>query len=553
MNTRLVDILANYNKVKAVLSKLTPVRASLVISLVLNMLVSPFSAQQSYSADWPVITSASIDNPNPTVGEVIKWTVTIDCFDTGLREINVSYQDPLGGIQSAGIGNAINSKARPTEGDFTVPLKITEQAPNGNYKVLSVGVLCVGLGEGRYENGGFKGSLNALDFKVVGNTKFSQDTAPRIDSLRLISANTVSKGERVIVGAKISKLGTLEGGFIILEGPDDAKADCKDSYQSTQQNNFEWDLTFLCTVTGNWTLGVWKIGSISISGRAGLNIDKIDYNAYPFNSTDQAARILRLSQSSSTPSESFPNLLPQSNSILSSVEINVVELSPSAAAKVAAAAKLQQEAVSKIQALPLLSTSKLISAIVRKFGKTNSTLLATAECWRDLENSSKYGATAEIQAQVGQTWNSLDSDVRWIQGNQTPNCPKGYGPLLSAPVISNQSSFQFRIKNKDSDQELFTKAVKVSDESYPRANIEVLAMALLDFSDLESIKKEQEVEAKAAIDLKAKQGAEAKAKADAAGKVLPSPKKTTVTCVKGKLTKKVTAIKPVCPKGYKKK
>jgi len=30
-------------------------------------------------------------------------------------------------------------------------------------------------------------------------------------------------------------------------------------------------------------------------------------------------------------------------------------------------------------------------------------------------------------------------------------------------------------------------------------------------------------------------------------------KKTTITCIKGKLTKKVTAVKPVCPKGYKKK
>jgi hypothetical protein len=30
-------------------------------------------------------------------------------------------------------------------------------------------------------------------------------------------------------------------------------------------------------------------------------------------------------------------------------------------------------------------------------------------------------------------------------------------------------------------------------------------------------------------------------------------KKTTITCVKGKLVKKVTAIKPSCPKGYKKK
>jgi hypothetical protein len=28
-------------------------------------------------------------------------------------------------------------------------------------------------------------------------------------------------------------------------------------------------------------------------------------------------------------------------------------------------------------------------------------------------------------------------------------------------------------------------------------------------------------------------------------------KKTTITCVKGKLTKKVTAVKPKCPSGYR--
>ena len=49
-------------------------------------------------------------------------------------------------------------------------------------------------------------------------------------------------------------------------------------------------------------------------------------------------------------------------------------------------------------------------------------------------------------------------------------------------------------------------------------------------------------EAKAAAELKAKQEAEAKAAA---------VKKTTITCVKGKLTKKVTAVKPKCPTGYK--
>ena len=50
-----------------------------------------------------------------------------------------------------------------------------------------------------------------------------------------------------------------------------------------------------------------------------------------------------------------------------------------------------------------------------------------------------------------------------------------------------------------------------------------------------------------AADLKAKQEAEAKA---AANKVAAN-KKITITCVKGKLAKKVTAVKPKCPNGYK--
>jgi hypothetical protein len=33
----------------------------------------------------------------------------------------------------------------------------------------------------------------------------------------------------------------------------------------------------------------------------------------------------------------------------------------------------------------------------------------------------------------------------------------------------------------------------------------------------------------------------------------PKAKKSTITCTKGKLTKKVTAANPKCPAGYKKK
>ena len=57
---------------------------------------------------------------------------------------------------------------------------------------------------------------------------------------------------------------------------------------------------------------------------------------------------------------------------------------------------------------------------------------------------------------------------------------------------------------------------------------------------------------KAAADAKAiadKAAADAKAIADKAA----APKKKTITCIKGKLTKKVTALNPKCPSGYKKK
>jgi hypothetical protein len=60
--------------------------------------------------------------------------------------------------------------------------------------------------------------------------------------------------------------------------------------------------------------------------------------------------------------------------------------------------------------------------------------------------------------------------------------------------------------------------------------------------ELTTAKSKAETEAMAAAELKAKQEADAKAAA---------VKKTTITCVKGKLIKKVIAVKPKCPTGYK--
>jgi hypothetical protein len=67
-------------------------------------------------------------------------------------------------------------------------------------------------------------------------------------------------------------------------------------------------------------------------------------------------------------------------------------------------------------------------------------------------------------------------------------------------------------------------------------------------------KAEEEARTRAAAELEAKQEAEAKAKAEAEAKAKAAlSKKTAITCVKGKISKKVTAVSPKCPAGYKKK
>jgi hypothetical protein len=75
-----------------------------------------------------------------------------------------------------------------------------------------------------------------------------------------------------------------------------------------------------------------------------------------------------------------------------------------------------------------------------------------------------------------------------------------------------------------------------------KARQEVEARKAREAEELKAKQDSEEAAAKVAADLKAKQEAAAKAAA---------LKKTTITCVKGKLTKKVTAAKPKCPTGYK--
>ena len=145
--------------------------------------------------------------------------------------------------------------------------------------------------------------------------------------------------------------------------------------------------------------------------------------------------------------------------------------------------------------------------------------------------------------------------------------------------ISIQPSEQDLVLNPRDDVEKYSRAplssgqsvrvkdlvIVAEDVSKERASFRVLTSAEFQAkqdSDAKAAvelkaKQEAEAAAKAAVELKAKQDAEAASKAAAdlrakqEAEAKAAVKKITITCVKGKLIKKVTAVKPKCPAGYK--
>jgi hypothetical protein len=130
------------------------------------------------------------------------------------------------------------------------------------------------------------------------------------------------------------------------------------------------------------------------------------------------------------------------------------------------------------------------------------------------------------------------------------------------PQSNTQSEYRISLrKDTDSPQSVegqrFVNELiaKLSPEAAQyRQSIEAKVKAELELK----AKQEAEAVAKAAAELKTKQEAEAKAAEELKTKQdreanAAALKKTTITCIKGKLTKKVIAIKPKCPIGYKKK
>lgn len=121
-------------------------------------------------------------------------------------------------------------------------------------------------------------------------------------------------------------------------------------------------------------------------------------------------------------------------------------------------------------------------------------------------------------------------------------------PYKFLDLIEYAETFVAEEKRKEfarAEEARLAAELKAKQEEEARAKVEAEAKA------------KQEAEAKAKVEAEAKAKAEeearVKAEAEAKAKLEASKKKTTITCVKGKVTKKVSAVNPKCPKGYKKK
>jgi len=175
--------------------------------------------------------------------------------------------------------------------------------------------------------------------------------------------------------------------------------------------------------------------------------------------------------------------------------------------------------------------------------------------WQKINKPGGYGIVQHRELQQshicdgdsGSVFFVEEDNVRYVLGTTglglvNNNCPppeRWYG-FPSMSWIDPNSKLRDLLKTAE--------AIVAEDRKREAAAAEAKAAA-----DLKA-KQEADAAAKAALELKAKEEAEAKAIADklAAAKAA-ALKKTTITCIKGKSVKKVTAVKPVCPKGYKKK
>ncbi len=117
--------------------------------------------------------------------------------------------------------------------------------------------------------------------------------------------------------------------------------------------------------------------------------------------------------------------------------------------------------------------------------------------------------------------------------------------LIPTSKINTPDSMQLIENSKQRKNEVEAELIaKVLAERQAKSDAEARAAAEL------KAKREAETKTRQEEELRAKQASELKAQQESAAKKALI-KKTTIICVKGKLTKKLTSLKPKCPSGYK--
>jgi len=158
-----------------------------------------------------------------------------------------------------------------------------------------------------------------------------------------------------------------------------------------------------------------------------------------------------------------------------------------------------------------------------------------------------------------------ENSVRYVLGttglglvNNNCQAPERLSPFPSMSWIDPKSKLPSLIKEAEEivaeDRKIeFAQAEAVRLAAELKAKQEAEAKAKVEAEAKAKAEAEAKAKAEAEAKAKAEEEAKAKAEAEAKAKLEAAKKKTTITCVKGKVTKKVTAVNPKCPKGYKKR
>ena len=227
-------------------------------------------------------------------------------------------------------------------------------------------------------------------------------------------------------------------------------------------------------------------------------------------------------------------------------------------------------------ASPTDTTSAAIDAANKAADAAAAEVKAIAEKLRDGTAETVPSTVAQLEAEVkaiaeklrdGTADNSVADPKAQQEAAEKAAAEKAAADLkaAAAKVAAELKAAAEKIAADKSVAELKAMAEKAAAElkakiAADKAAADLKAAADKAAAELKAVAEKAAADLKAAADKAAAEKVLADAKAsaakilaDAKAKAAAALKKTTITCVKGKLMKKVTAVKPVCPKGYTKK